>query len=179
MNLVLKIFAPGCKVEKNSGKKPKKTASFRALLKKIWILIKGSRGEETKKKEGTVIFVQWKTFKSMGSDLESTANVSLSFTSLKKNQKNCPHYFYMWRAQREEGGSFLSPVSPLYLSVCVYVCRGITIFTLSIMCVCQSGGKGWGIERDRKIKIDRDRERGCSKPALTSLKLSVATVALP
>jgi hypothetical protein len=35
MNLVLKIFPPRGKVEKNSGEKTKKTASFRALLKKI------------------------------------------------------------------------------------------------------------------------------------------------
>jgi hypothetical protein len=37
-----------------------------------------------KKKKSTVILVRRKTFKSMGSPLESTANVSLSFTSLIK-----------------------------------------------------------------------------------------------
>ena len=71
--------------------------------------------EEEEEEEGTVIIDQRKTFKSMGSPLESTANVSLSFTSLKKKtEKTVPTTFTCEEPNEKMGGSSLSPVSPLY-----------------------------------------------------------------
>jgi hypothetical protein len=60
MNLTLKFLAPRVNVEKNSGKKQKKTASFRALLKRKESSEKGQGVKGKKKEECTVILDQRK-----------------------------------------------------------------------------------------------------------------------